>query len=89
MAVGLITEPAHAEALLQQGHADLIALARKVMRDPHWPLSAAEAPGVPPFTLMPESERHRLDQREAHRQAYPPGCATIPFSVTDEQPYRW
>jgi 2,4-dienoyl-CoA reductase-like NADH-dependent reductase (Old Yellow Enzyme family) len=46
MAVGLITEPEQAEAILAAGQADLIALARQFLRDPYWPLHAALALGV-------------------------------------------
>jgi len=41
MAVGLITAPQQAEALLEAGQADLVALARELLRDPHWPQRAA------------------------------------------------
>ncbi len=44
-AVGLITEPAQAEAILQSGQADLIIVARQLLRDPYWPLHAAKALG--------------------------------------------
>ncbi len=40
-AVGLITEPAQADAIIRQGEADLIFLARAMLRDPYWPLHAA------------------------------------------------
>lgn len=43
IAVGLITEPQHAEDILQQGEADLIALARGALYDPRWPWHAAAA----------------------------------------------
>lgn len=46
MAVGLITEPKQAEAILAEEQADLIALARQFLRDPYWPLHAALALGV-------------------------------------------
>jgi 2,4-dienoyl-CoA reductase-like NADH-dependent reductase (Old Yellow Enzyme family) len=38
--VGLITEPAQAEHILRTGQADLILLARELLRDPYWPLHA-------------------------------------------------
>ncbi|HEX4567750.1 MAG TPA: NADH:flavin oxidoreductase/NADH oxidase [Vicinamibacterales bacterium] len=44
-AVGLITEPAQAEAILGAGQADLIIMARQLLRDPYWPLHAAQALG--------------------------------------------
>ncbi len=42
-AVGLITEPAQAEAVLQRGDADLVALARSFMYKPRWGWEAAVA----------------------------------------------
>ena len=44
-AVGLITEPEQAEMIVRDGQADLIALARELLRDPYWPLHAAKALG--------------------------------------------
>ena len=44
-AVGMITEPAQAEAILAQGQADAIIMARQLLRDPYWPLHAAGALG--------------------------------------------
>ena len=46
IAVGLITEAQHAEAILQQGQADLIALARELLWNPNWPVHAARELGV-------------------------------------------
>lgn len=46
IAVGLITEPQQAEAILRDGQADAIALARGVLYDPHWPWHAAAALGA-------------------------------------------
>jgi len=45
-AVGLISEPRQADDILQQGHADLVFLARQMLRDPYWPLRAARELGV-------------------------------------------
>ena len=45
IAVGLITEPVQAEAIVATGDADLIALARAVLFDPRWPWHAAAALG--------------------------------------------
>ena len=42
MAVGLITEPSQAEAVLAEGHADLVAMARELMIHADWPLRAAK-----------------------------------------------
>lgn len=45
-AVGMITSPAQAEQVLAEGAADLVALARALLRDPQWPLRAAHELGV-------------------------------------------
>ena len=45
-AVGLITEAEHAAQILEEGHADVIFLARELLRDPYWPLHAAHRLGV-------------------------------------------
>lgn len=45
-AVGIITEAEQAEKILNNGDADLIFLARELLRDPHWPLHAAKFLGV-------------------------------------------
>jgi 2,4-dienoyl-CoA reductase-like NADH-dependent reductase (Old Yellow Enzyme family) len=41
-AVGLITHPVQAEQILTTGQADAILLAREFLRDPYWPLHAAQ-----------------------------------------------
>lgn len=40
MAVGLIVDPYQAEAIAESGQADLVALGREALRDPHFPLHA-------------------------------------------------
>ncbi len=46
MAVGLITEVSHAESILAEGQADMIALARGILYDPRWPWHAAAELGA-------------------------------------------
>ncbi|HEX6249020.1 MAG TPA: NADH:flavin oxidoreductase/NADH oxidase [Nocardioidaceae bacterium] len=46
-AVGLVTEARQAEAILAEGAADVVLLARAMLRNPHWPLQAAHELGVP------------------------------------------
>jgi len=41
-AVGMITEPSQADQIVRSGQADLVLLARELLRDPYWPLHAAE-----------------------------------------------
>lgn len=50
-AVGLITAPEQAEQIVRSGQADLIVMARELLRDPYWPLHAAgqlrQTPTIP------------------------------------------
>ena len=45
-AVGFITAPAQAEQIIATDQADAVFLARELLRDPYWPLHAAQALGV-------------------------------------------
>ena len=44
-AVGLITDPAQADAIIRDERADCVLLARELLRDPYWPLRAARELG--------------------------------------------
>lgn len=44
-AVGMITSPQQADQIIRNGEADLVLLAREFLRDPHWPLHAAQSLG--------------------------------------------
>ena len=46
-AVGLITEPDQADAIIAEGKADAVLLARAFLRDPYWARHAALAFGAP------------------------------------------
>ena len=68
-AVGLITEPEHAELILQQGQADLIAMAREFMYNPNWPVHAARHLGVDAYLdLLPTEYAWWLKRREKIRE---------------------
>ena len=45
-AVGLIRSPEQAEHILSTGQADAVVLARQLLRDPYWPLTAAKVLGA-------------------------------------------
>ena len=45
-AVGLITEARQADAIVRNGQADCVLLARQMLRDPYWPMHAAQELGV-------------------------------------------
>ena len=74
MAVGNITDPDQANAILLAGRADLVALGRPHLVDPSWTLRAAAAAGyrdqhVPPQYLNGMSQLARTLQREAEAAA--------------------
>ena len=70
--VGMITEPAQAEHILRTGQADLILLARELLRDPYWPLHADDDLGGKQATWPAQYQRathrdqpiHESDLRE-------------------------
>jgi 2,4-dienoyl-CoA reductase-like NADH-dependent reductase (Old Yellow Enzyme family) len=47
-AVGMITEPKQADEIVRSGQADVVLLARELLRDPNWPLRAASELGRRP-----------------------------------------
>lgn len=64
MAVGLITTPEFAESVVAQGRADLVAIGREALMNPHWPLQAARRLGHDPnFRDWPPSWGWWLDKR--------------------------
>jgi len=57
-AVGMITEPEQAQAIVAEGKADMVLLARAVLRDPYWPARAAAALGrAEAVRVAPQYER--------------------------------
>ena len=78
MAVGLITHPEPAEAILAQGDADLIAIARQALVDPAWALHAATHFGCDPqFETWPEQYGWWLNQRQKTSDFYQPEQAYV------------
>ena len=64
MAVGHIVHADQAEAILQEGRADLCALAREIMYNPNWPMDAAQKLGADPdFKLVPPPYSYWLGKR--------------------------
>jgi 2,4-dienoyl-CoA reductase-like NADH-dependent reductase (Old Yellow Enzyme family) len=78
MAVGLIVHADQAEAILQKGQADLIALAREVLYNPNWPMDAAQKLGIDRrFALVPPPYSYWL----AKRAEAVPGMAPSTYRV--------
>ena len=68
-AVGEITEPVQAEAILGRGDADVIAMARELILDANWPARAARELGIGDWwSVLPPAYAHRLEQRERVRR---------------------
>ncbi|HEY4010629.1 MAG TPA: NADH:flavin oxidoreductase/NADH oxidase [Acidobacteriaceae bacterium] len=65
-AVGMITEPQRAEDILSEQKADVVLLAREFLRDPYWPIHAANKLGYS-ISWPVQYERaagHRVDRRQ-------------------------
>lgn len=73
MAVGLITHPEQAEAILTEGSADLIAIAREALANPMWALHAARDLGHDTaFTTWPQQSGWWLASREKTSEFFRP-----------------
>lgn len=68
IAVGFITEAQHAEQILQDGSADLIAIAREFLWDPYWTVHAARTLNVADYyELLPRTYAWWLKRRDQIR----------------------
>lgn len=69
IAVGGITEARQAENILQDGRADLVALAREFLWNADWAAHAAkELNATDPYGQMPHEYAYRLRQREKQKE---------------------
>ncbi|ROZ76685.1 NADH:flavin oxidoreductase/NADH oxidase [Ramlibacter sp. WS9] len=66
MAVGLITEPEQAEAIIANGEADAVSLARAMLYDPRWPWHAAAKLGA--HVLAPK--QYWRSQPREHKELF-------------------
>lgn len=66
MAVGLIQDPRKAEAILAEGKADLVALARGALEDPNWPVHARHVleGGGEAYQLWPKQARGAIMNKD-------------------------
>jgi 2,4-dienoyl-CoA reductase-like NADH-dependent reductase (Old Yellow Enzyme family) len=84
-AVGMITSPVQADHVIRSGQADLVLLAREMLRDPYWPLRAARELGhrapwpVQYMRAAPvgtparaAAARSRLESSSGEEEAVPP-----------------
>src|SRR5688572_12022388 len=72
MAVGMIVHSDHAESIVANGEADLVAIGREMLHNPHWPIDAAQKLGVEmPFKGIPDAYAYFLDKRANHKHITP------------------
>ena len=71
MAVGLIDDAHEAEAIIADGEADFVALARGALDDPNWALHADHILGTGSYTLWPkQTNRVESMDRSLKRRAF-------------------
>ena len=79
-AVGMITEPAQANEIVSTGQADMVFLAREMLRDPYWPLHAAAALSEPadwPVQYLRAAPHKSLARARSHGPRRPENnCGT-------------
>jgi 2,4-dienoyl-CoA reductase-like NADH-dependent reductase (Old Yellow Enzyme family) len=68
----MIADPAHAESILAEGKADMVAMARAFLDNPRWVWHAAERYGIK-LDYPPQYARSRYDQWPGSRLARPAG----------------
>jgi 2,4-dienoyl-CoA reductase-like NADH-dependent reductase (Old Yellow Enzyme family) len=67
-AVGMITEAVQAEQIVAEGSADVVFMARELLRDPYWPLHAAHRLGVDvPWPKQYQRAKPRLPELAGSR----------------------
>jgi 2,4-dienoyl-CoA reductase-like NADH-dependent reductase (Old Yellow Enzyme family) len=65
MAVGHIVHATQAQAIIEDGQADLVALGRELLHNPNWPIDAARKLGLPdPYAQAPTRISYWLRKRE-------------------------
>jgi 2,4-dienoyl-CoA reductase-like NADH-dependent reductase (Old Yellow Enzyme family) len=68
-AVGMISDPAQADQIIRNAEADIVLLARELLRDPYWPLRAARELGQPmswPAQYLRAAPRDSPERVAAH-----------------------
>ena len=60
MAVGEITEAHQAQGIITNGQADIVLLARAMLRDPYWPTHAAQELGIAMPQIMPQLHQYYI-----------------------------
>jgi 2,4-dienoyl-CoA reductase-like NADH-dependent reductase (Old Yellow Enzyme family) len=77
MAVGYIVHATQAQAIIEGGQADLVALGRELLHNPNWPIDAARKLGLPdPYAQAPARISYWLRKREESFSGFTPSTDT-------------
>ena len=79
-AVGMISAPAQADQIIRNGDADIVLIARELLRDPYWPLSAARELGQP-MSWPAQYLRAARTRPSASRRMRSTDIALLPLAV--------
>jgi 2,4-dienoyl-CoA reductase-like NADH-dependent reductase (Old Yellow Enzyme family) len=91
--VGMITEPVQADHVIRTGQADIVLLAREMLRDPYWPLRAARELGhtaswpaqylraAPENSPMREPVKRIAAQSRTDGKSAPISDSTVPANI--------
>jgi 2,4-dienoyl-CoA reductase-like NADH-dependent reductase (Old Yellow Enzyme family) len=83
MAVGMIVHSDHADEIVNSGSADLVAIGREMLHNPHWPIDAAQKLGVEsPFSGIPPAYAYFLEKRSKTSFGRP---STFQTSMRDDK----
>jgi 2,4-dienoyl-CoA reductase-like NADH-dependent reductase (Old Yellow Enzyme family) len=83
MAVGMIVHSDHADEIVNSGSADLVAIGREMLHNPHWPIDAAQKLGVEsPFSGIPPAYAYFLEKRSKTNFGRP---STFQTSMRDDK----
>ena len=77
-AVGMITDAAQAEHILRTGQADVVLLARELLREPYWPLQAAKELG----DITQLAAQYLRAAPQGSREREPLAASAIPETAT-------
>ena len=78
VAVGMITEPGHAETIVSEGQADFVALARGMLYEPRWAWHAAKAFGVSDVSYPSQYNPARPEGRSSYTGNWTPKDLNTP-----------
>ena len=85
VAVGLIVDPKQAEAIVADGQADLVALAREAQDDPNWAVHAARALTGGSYDVYPVQAGPRLASRDRLLARLGPWTGPDPVQTEDPE----